>query len=56
METQQGRKANYGDEWRSYRTYEEWKQETFETFALRALGSYRTYEEWKLLLSTTNGS
>jgi len=33
---------------RSYRTYEEWKQQSIETFGYVEPSSYRTYEEWKL--------
>jgi len=32
---------------RSYRTYEEWKQNNTREYYPRALCSYRTYEEWK---------
>jgi len=31
----------------SYRTYEEWKQETVFLLCLLINRSYRTYEEWK---------
>ena len=32
----------------SYRTYEEWKHDSYHSFAIApSVGSYRTYEEWK---------
>jgi len=34
--------------YRSYRTYEEWKQKRIPPEMTGAVGSYRTYEEWKL--------
>ncbi len=32
---------------RSYRTYEEWKLVSGNTFLNSSFSSYRTYEEWK---------
>ena len=34
-------------EYRSYRTYEEWKHYNVSYTRQVVLGSYRTYEEWK---------
>jgi len=49
METNIDNQQGYQYDYRSYRTYEEWKHNFVVNRPLSNQRSYRTYEEWKRL-------